>query len=44
MCSTKDVEEEKPPEKMWVDKGKAFKGDFARLCAEKDIVVYSTHS
>ena len=27
-----------------MDKGKEFKGDFARFCAEKDIVVYSTHS
>ena len=32
------------PEKIWVDKGKEFKGEFAKLCAEKNITVYSTHS
>ena len=44
MCSSKDVHERKPPEKFWVDKGNQFRGDFARFCAEKDIVVYGTHS
>ena len=29
--------------KIWVDKGKEFKGDFARFRAEKNIFVYSTH-
>ena len=42
MCSTKD--KKKPPEKIWVDEGKEFKGDFAWFCAKKDIVVYNTHS
>ena len=32
------------PEKIWVDKGKEFKGEFAKLCLEKNIVVYNTHS
>ena len=32
------------PEKIWVDKGKEFKGGFAKLCVEKNITVYSTHS
>ena len=32
------------PEKIWVDKGKEFKGEFAKLCREKNITVYSTHS
>ena len=30
------------PEKIWVDKGKEFKGEFAKL--EKNTTVYSTHS
>ena len=31
-------------EKNWVDKGKEFKGEFAKLCLEKNNTVYSTHS
>ena len=27
-----------------MDKGKEFKGEFAKLCAEKNITIYSTHS
>ena len=32
------------PEKIWVDKGKEFKREFAKLCLEKNITVYNTHS
>ena len=32
------------PEKNWVDKGNELKGQFAKLCLEKNITVYSTHS
>ena len=32
------------PEKIWVHKGNEFKGEFAELCLEKNITVYSTHS
>ena len=32
------------PEKIWVDKGKEFKGEFAKFCLEKNVTVYSTHS
>ena len=28
------------PEKIWVDKGKESKGDFAKLCVEENITVY----
>ena len=40
----KILRKQKPPEKIWVDKGKEFKGEFARLCKDKGVVVYSTHS
>ena len=32
------------PEKNWVDKGKEFREEFEKLCLEKNITVYSTHS
>ena len=32
------------PEKLWVDKGREFSGEFASFCRSKDIVIYSTKS
>ena len=32
------------PEKIWVDKGREFSGEFASFCRSKDIVIYSTKS
>ena len=32
------------PEKIWVDKGREFAGEFSRFCRENDIGLYSTHS
>ena len=32
------------PERIWVDKGKEFKGEFGKLWLEKNVTVYSTHS
>ena len=34
----------KRPEKLWVDKGTEFKGVFKKLCDQKGIEMYSTHS
>ena len=34
----------KKPEKVWVDKGTEFKGEFKKLCDKKNIHIYSTHS
>ena len=32
------------PEKIWVDKGREFAGEFSHSCRETDIGLYSTHS
>lgn len=32
------------PEKIWVDKGREFAGEFASFCRKKDILIYSTKS
>lgn len=32
------------PQKVWVDKGTEFKGAFKKLCDNKGIEIYSTHS
>ena len=32
------------PEKIWVDKGREFSGEFASFRQSKDIVIYSTKS
>ena len=32
------------PEKIWVDKGREFAGEFSHFCRENDIGLYSTHS
>ena len=35
---------EPKPEKIWVDKGREFAGEFSHICRENAIEVYSTHS
>ena len=32
------------PEKIWVDEGREFAGDFSHFCRENDVGLYSTHS
>ena len=32
------------PEKIWVDKGREFAGQFSEYCTDNDIQIYSTHS
>lgn len=32
------------PEKVWSDEGKEFKGEFAKLCDKRGIIIYSTRS
>ena len=34
---------EPKPEKIWVDKGREFAGDFSQFCRENDIELFSTH-
>ena len=34
----------KQPQKAWVDKGTEFKGEFKKLCDQRGIHLYSTHS
>ena len=36
--------ERQSPEKIWVDKGREFSGDFATFCSQKGIQIYSTKS
>ena len=36
--------ETQKPEKIWVDKGREFSGDFATFCRTNGIVIYSTKS
>ena len=40
----KKMIKQKQPQKVWVDKGTEFKGDFLALCKNKRIHLYSTHS
>jgi len=42
-CQTKSSNQPKP-EKIWVDKGREFAGEFSKFCQENNINVYSTHS
>ena len=35
---------EPKPEKIWVDKGREFAGEFSQFCRDRDIDLYSTHS
>ena len=35
---------EPKPEKIWVDKGREFAGEFSQFCTDSDIDLYSTHS
>ena len=32
------------PEKVWLDKGSEFEGEFKQICDSKNIDIYSTHS
>ena len=34
----------KQPEKLWIDKGSEFKGDFKKFCEKKGIHLYKTES
>ena len=35
---------EPKPEKIWVDKGREFAGEFSQFCRHSDIDLYWTHS
>ena len=39
-----DKNERQSPEKIWVDKGREYSGDFATFCSQKGIQIYSTRS
>ena len=42
-CQIKSSNQPKP-EKLWVDKGQEFAGEFSKFCQKNNINVYSTHS